>query len=66
MDEYWFGEWLLDEMEKRGLTKRQLAKMTGMSTVGIGYYIDFKRHPRADSMRIILDALGKHIEIVDN
>ena len=66
MDEFDFGEWLLDEMEKRGWTCYRLAQITGMSPVSIGYYLTFKRSPTLTSLKLILDAFGKHIEIKDN
>ena len=65
MDEYWFGEWLLNEMEKQKLTNGMLAKKSGVNIVTIRYYILFKRMPTLATMQLILDALGKKIEIVD-
>ena len=65
-DEYAFGEWLLDEMEKRNITKTELARMTGLSTATITYYTSFQRFPTLKILLLILGALGKRIEIVNN
>lgn len=65
-DEYWFGEWLLNEMEKQKLTRNKLAVRSGINHVTIGYYLTFKRMPNLLTMQILLKALGKKIEIVDN
>lgn len=66
MDVDEFGEWLLDEMEKRHLNCTQLAKMTGLHHVTIASYITFTRSPTFASLKLILDAFGKHVEIKDN
>lgn len=60
-----FSEWLLDRMEERHLNCLQLAKLTGLSHVTIGYYITATRTPTFGSLKLILDALGKKVLIVD-
>lgn len=65
MDDYWFGEWLLEEMEKQKMTRRQLAKKSGVNIVTIGYYVTFKRMPTLMTMELLLNALGKRIKIID-
>lgn len=66
MDTEEFGEWLLDEMEKRHLNCHQMSKMTGLSPVTLANYITFTRSPTFASLKLILDAFGKHVEIKDN
>ena len=61
-----FSTWLMNEMRNRKLTINQLAKMTGLNHVTIGYYVTASRSPTFASLEMILKALGKHIEIVDN
>lgn len=65
MDVDEFGEWLLNEMEKRRINCQQLAKLTGLSHVTIANYITFTRSPTFGSLKLILDALGKKVLIVD-
>lgn len=66
MDVDEFSEWLLDEMEKRHLNCYQLAKLTGLTHVTIGYYITATRSPTFASLKLILNAFDKHVEIKDN
>ena len=66
MDVDEFSEWLLDEMVKRNLNCYQLAKLTGLTHVTIGYYITATRSPTFASLKLILDAFDKHVEIKDN
>ena len=66
VDSEQFGEWLVDEMAKRKLNCNQLAKLTGLSPVTIGFYITQTRSPTFGTLKILLDAFDKHIEIVDN
>lgn len=66
MDVDEFGKWLLDSMEERRLNCYQMANLTGLSHVTFGYYITGSRSPTLSSLKLILDALGKHIEIKDN
>lgn len=66
MDTEEFGEWLLDEMEKRHINCNQLARMTGLTHVTIANYITFTRSPTFASLKLILNAFDKHVEIKDN
>lgn len=61
-----FSEWLLDQMEERHMNCRQLAKLTGLNHVTIGFYITATRSPTFASLKLILNAFDKHIEIKDN
>lgn len=65
MDAEQFSEWLLNQMEERHLSCYQLAKLTGLSHVTIGFYITATRTPTFGSLKLILDALGKKVLIVD-
>ena len=60
-----FSEWLLDQMEERHLNCYQMSKLTGLSHVTIDYYITAKRTPTFGSLKLLLDALGKKVLIVD-
>lgn len=66
MDVEEFSEWLLDQMEERHMNCQQLAKLTGLSHVTIGFYITATRSPTFASLKLILDAFNKHVEIKDN
>lgn len=61
-----FSEWLLEQMEERHLNCNQMANLTGLTHVTIGYYITGSRSPTFASLKLILDAFGKHVEIKDN
>ena len=66
LDIDWFKDWLNAEMEKRNMTCYQLAKMTGLSNVTVIYYTRGIRNPSLGAVNVLLNALGKHFEIVDN
>ena len=61
-----FSEWLLEQMEERHLNCNKMAAMTGLTPVTIGYYITGTRSPTFASLKLILNALNKHVEIKDN
>lgn len=58
-----FGEWLLDEMEAQGITRKRMSELTGMTQTTIRYYINGDRSPSLISACLIAEALGKRIEI---
>ena len=60
-----FAEWLADEMGRQGLTRKELAEKSGLSVVTIGYYLTEKRSPTMQYVKLVLDALGKRMVIVD-
>ena len=66
MDIEHFGAWLKDELDKRDMTCYQLAKISGITQVTLLKYIRCERNPSLLAMNVLLDALGKHLEIVDN
>lgn len=66
MDVDEFSEWLLNQMHERHLNCNQMAKITGMTPATFSYYITGTRSPTFASLKLILDAFGKHIEIKDN
>ena len=65
MSEYDFGDWLLNEMEKHGYNREQLAKKAGIHKVSVGCYLNYSRLPNLSTFLLILDALGKKMKIVD-
>lgn len=65
MDVEEFGKWLMDQMEERHMNCYQLAKLTGLTHVTIGYYITATRSPTFASLKLILDAFGKKVSIID-
>lgn len=64
MMEFDFAEWLAEEMDRQGISINELAEMAGVHRLTIQYYLEYKRLPNLATMLIILDALGKRIEIV--
>lgn len=60
-----FAEWLADEMDRQGLTRKELSAMTSLNVVTIRHYLYAMRSPTMSYVKIILDALGKKIVIVD-
>lgn len=60
-----FAEWLADEMGRQGMTRKRLSKLSGLSVVTIGYYLMEKRSPTMRCVKLVLDALGKKMVIVD-
>ena len=65
-DTFHLDEWLTREMEKRGLDKYELSVESGLSTQAIYIFLRSGRLPRMDSMVMLLNALDKHLVIVDN
>lgn len=53
-----FSEWLLQEMEERGLTQAELARMSGTSRTSINNVILQIRNPGPSLCRAIADALN--------
>lgn len=66
MDAEKFGAWLKDELDKRNMTCYQLSKLSGLTQVTLLRYIRCNRNPSLYTMNVLLNALGKHLEIVDN
>ena len=64
MTEFDFAEWLAEEMDRQGISINELAEKAGVHRLTIQYYLEYKRLPNLATMLIILDALGKRIEIV--
>ena len=60
-----FAEWLADEMGRQGLTRKALAEKSGLNVVTIGCYLMEKRSPTMQYVKLVLDALGKRMVIVD-
>ena len=65
MDTEEFSTWLLKEMAERHMTCNQLSKLTGLNHVTIGYYVTATRTPTFGSLKLILEAFGKKVLIVD-
>ena len=60
-----FGEWLLNEMEARGISVVKLAELSGVTAAGLRSILYTDRNPKMDTMQKITAALGKKIMIVD-
>ena len=65
-DSFRFDLWLYNEMQKREWNLMDLSRASGLHHATLGYYITGTRLPTLASFALILKALGKHIEIVDN
>ena len=65
-NEFNFSEWLVNELEKSGISSKQLAKEIGLSYTAMRYYITEERMPSLRIFILFLDYFNKHIEIVDN
>lgn len=65
MMEFDFAEWLAEEMDKQNISTNELAEKAGVHRLTIQYYLEYKRLPNLATMLVILDALGKRIEIVE-
>lgn len=59
-----FSEWLAIEMDKQRISTKELAEKSGVHRLTIQYYLEYKRSPNLETMKAILNALGKRIEIV--
>ena len=60
-----FAEWLFAEMDRQMITTNELCEMTTLSAPTIRHYLYAQRSPTMSYVKIILDALGKKIVIVD-
>ena len=61
-----FREWLVNQMDAKGMSIQELAKETGLSRQAITYYVNGYRTPTLDSFGLILGAMKKRIQIIDN
>ena len=66
MNEFNFSDWLIDEMEKKNISSKQLAKETGLSYQIIRFYVTEDRSPSLKNFMLFLNYFNKHIKIVDN
>lgn len=64
MNEFSFSQWLEDEIKRRGLKIRKVARMTGLTEKAIYQYLRVKRIPSIMTVVEILDAFGYRIKIV--
>ena len=65
-NDFHLDEWLMREMEKRGWDKYDLSVESGLSTQAIYIFLRSGRLPKMESMMLLLNALNKHLVIVDN
>jgi len=61
-----FNVWLYNEMKNRHLDSFDMEALTGISKSSIEAYLKGRQYPTLRSFEMILDALGKHFEIVEN
>ncbi len=59
-----FSTWLIDELNKRRLSRAELARRMGMSSTTITYVINGKRNPGPDLCQAIAKAFGLPPELV--
>lgn len=64
MIEFDFTDWLKNELEHRDISQYSLSKRTGISPQTISGYVKGTRSPSLYSFLVVLEALGKKIEIV--
>ena len=65
MNEFNFSDWLIDEMEKKNISSKQLAKETGMSYQIIRFYVTEDRTPSLKNFMMFLNYFNKRMNIVD-
>lgn len=65
-DSFRFDQWLTNEMEKRKWDKYDLSVESGLSVQAIYIFLRSGRLPKMESMMLLLNALNKHLVIVDN
>ena len=61
-----FDLWLYNEMKKRDITPKELAKASELSYTGILLLLKGDRNPTLYSFQKILRVLGLHIEVVED
>lgn len=61
-----FGDWLADERVKRGLSRKQLAELSGVSKQSIYGYEMFGHSPSLYNLTCMLSAMGLMIVIKRN
>lgn len=61
-----FNVWLYNEMKNNNLDSFDMEVLTGISKSSIEAYLKCRQYPTLHSFEMILDALGKHFEIVEN
>ena len=66
MDEFRFDLWLQKELKKRKMRQTDLAKLAQLHQSTVFYLVHNQRLPRLETVLLVLDALGMHLEIVNN
>ena len=61
-----FDLWLDGELRKRGWKQTDLAAKSGLNVSTIHYIMHDVHQPNLQTLGMILDALGMHIEFVEN
>ena len=61
-----FNVWLYNEMKKHHMDSFDLEVLSGVSRSSIEAYLKCRQYPTLRSFELILNALGKHFEIVEN
>lgn len=61
-----FDLWLYNEMKKRHWTQVDLAEIAGVQVSTIHYIVHNKHFPNWQTLSLILEALGMHMEIVED
>lgn len=61
-----FGDFLKRVMKEKGLNQRRLALLIECSDANVSKLISGSRNPTLSMVEMILDAIGYHIEYVEN
>ena len=61
-----FNVWLYNEMKNKHLDSFDMEVLSGVSKSSIEAYLKCRQYPTLRSFELILDALGKHYDIVEN
>lgn len=64
-DNFSFGAWLREELQRRGMTGKELARKAGVTARAVYHYLGGDRSPSVETASWLLEALGKRFEIVD-
>ena len=61
-----FGLWLKNELLRRKMLQKELARNIGVTEVSVSRWINGVRHPKLEQMMNLLRMMGYHLEIVKN
>ena len=65
-NDFHFDTWLRDEMQKRGITQKELAEKSFVTCATISYYMNNQKMPTVRTLDLLLNALDMHMEFIPN